>query len=166
VRSAQVEKGIEMTNVSNALAAAVSHAVRFLERARWVALLLARLSVGLLFMSTGWGKVHNLAKVTEFFAHLGIPAPAFNAVLVACSELICGTLLVVGLLTRFATVPLAVSMIVAICTAKGSEIHGLFDLVGADEFTYLVMLIVIGILGPGAVALDYFLAGRLRGRSS
>jgi putative oxidoreductase len=148
-----------MTNAFGA-AAAYSLAVRLLERARSPALLLARLAVGLLFMSTGWGKVHNLAKVTDFFGHLGIPAPAFNAVLVGYSELICGTLLVVGLLTRFATLPLIISMIVAICTAKWKEIHSVFDLVAADEFTYLVMLIVIATFGPGSVALDYFIVER------
>ena len=124
------------------------------ESARWFALLLARLSVGLLFLSTGWGKVHDLAKVTAFFTHLGIPAPGFNAVLVGYSELICGTLLVLGLLTRLATIPLMVSMVIAILTAKLSDLHGLFDLVGFDEFTYLCMLVVIAVLGPGRASLD------------
>lgn len=154
-----------MTSPLSAIAAAYAALLRVLERGRWLALLLARLAVGLLFMSTGWGKVHNLDKVTGFFEHLGIPAPAYNAVLVGYSELICGTLLVLGLLTRFATVPLVVSMIVAICTAKASDIHGLFDLVGTDEFTYLVVLIVVAILGPGSVAMDQLLANRFR-RSS
>src|SRR5205814_1111336 len=39
----------------------------------WLALLVARLTVGVLFVSTGWGKVNNLAKVTEFFVELKIP---------------------------------------------------------------------------------------------
>ncbi len=124
----------------------------------WVALLLGRLAVGFLFMSTGWGKVHNIAKVTAFFVSLGIPAPGFQAVLVGYSELLCGTALVVGLLSRFATVPLIVSMIVALMTAKRGDIHGLFDLVGQDEFTYLTVLVMIAILGPGRAALDHFVA--------
>ena len=41
-------------------------------------------------------------------------------------------------------------MIVAILTAKRPDIHGLFDLVGFDEFTYLFVLVMIAILGPGA----------------
>ena len=127
----------------------------------WLAPLLARLAVGLLFVSTGWGKVHDIPKVTTFFEQLGIPAPGLNAVVVAYSELICGSLLVVGLASRLATVPLAVSMVVAIITAKRSELHGLFDLVGFDEFTYLCVLIVIAILGPGAVSLDRYVARRL-----
>jgi len=127
----------------------------------WLALLAGRLAVGLLFVSTGWGKVHNIPKVTMFFEHLGIPAPGFNAVLVGWSELLCGSALVVGLLTRLATVPLIVSMIIAILTAKLADIHGLFDLVGADEFTYLVVLVMLAILGPGRVAIDHVIAKRL-----
>ena len=132
-----------------------------IDRVKWLAPLLGRLAVGLLFVSTGWGKVHDIPKVTSFFEHLGIPAPGFNAVLVGYSELICGSLLVVGLFTRLATIPLAVSMVVAILTAKMSEIHGLFDLVGADEFTYLIVLVMIAIIGPGAVAIDGFIARAL-----
>src|SRR5580692_6626955 len=134
-----------------------------LDRVRWLAPLLGRLAVGLLFVATGWGKVHDIPKVTHFFQTLGIPASGFNAILVGYSELICGSLLVVGLCTRLATIPLMVSMVVAILTAKLSDIHGLFDLVGADEFTYLVVLVMIAVIGPGAVAVDAFIARALGG---
>jgi putative oxidoreductase len=135
--------------------------LQVIDRVNWLAPLLGRLAVGLLFVSTGWGKVNDIPKVTSFFEHLGIPMPGFNAVLVGYSELICGSLLVVGLLTRLATIPLAVSMIVAIATAKRDDIHGLFDLVSTDEFTYLVVLIMIAIVGPGAVSLDRRVASAL-----
>ncbi len=138
-----------------------SSAIETLDKIGWLAPLLGRLSVGLLFMSTGWGKVHSLDKVTHFFESLHIPAPAFNAVIVGYSELVCGTLLVLGLATRLATLPLIVSMVIAILTAKLSEIHGLFDLVGSEEFTYLCVLAMIAIIGPGAVAMDHPLARRL-----
>jgi putative oxidoreductase len=126
-----------------------------------VALFLGRLAVGLLFMSTGWGKVHNIPKVTHFFEQLGIPAPGFHAVLVGWSELLCGSALVIGLFSRLATIPLAVSMMVALLTAKLGDIHGIFDLVGQDEFTYLVVLVMIAVLGPGRLALDAIVAKRL-----
>jgi putative oxidoreductase len=132
-----------------------------LDRIRWLAPLLGRLAVGLLFVSTGWGKVHDIPKVTHFFQTLGIPAPGFNAILVGYSELICGSLLVVGLCTRLATIPLMVSMVIAILTAKLGELHGIFDLVGFDEFTYLVVLAMIAVIGPGAVSLDRVLARKL-----
>lgn len=133
-------------------------AVERLEGLRGVALLLGRLAIGLVFLSTGWGKVHNVAKVTEFFESLHIPAPGFHAVLVGWSELLCGAALVLGLMTRLATIPLIVSMIVAILTAKRGDIHGFFDLVAFEEFTYLMVLVMIAILGPGAIALDHVLA--------
>jgi putative oxidoreductase len=132
-----------------------------LDGVRPAALLLGRLAVGLLFLSTGWGKVHDIPKVTHFFESLGIPFPGFHAVLVGYSELLCGTALVFGLFTRLATIPLAVSMVVALLTAKRDDIHGVFDLVGADEFTYLVVLVMIAVIGPGRIALDHFIAKRL-----
>ena len=131
------------------------------ERVRWLALLLGRLAVGLLFVSTGWGKVHDIEKVTHFFVTLGIPAPGLNAVVVSYTELVGGSLLVVGLFARLAALPLIVSMIVAILTAKLADLHGLFDLVGFDEFTYLVVLAMIALLGPGAASLDRVLCRKL-----
>jgi putative oxidoreductase len=133
-------------------------ALAVLERLRGVALLLGRLAVGLVFLSTGWGTVHNVEKVTEFFTSLHIPAPGLNAVVVGWSELLCGAALVLGLFTRLATFPLIMSMIVAILTAKRADIHGFFDLVAFEEFTYLVVLTMIAILGPGKLAIDHLLA--------
>ena len=133
-------------------------AVGVLARLKGVALLLGRLSVGLVFLSTGWGKVHNVEKVTEFFTSLHIPAPGLNAVVVGWSELLCGAALVIGLLTRLATIPLVVSMIVAILTAKRGDIHGFFDLIGFEETTYLLILVMIAVLGPGSLSVDHLLA--------
>ncbi len=136
------------------LEVARERAMLLLGRLQWLAPLIGRLAVGLLFISTGWGKVNDIPKVVHFFETLGIPAPGFQAVLVSYSELICGSLIVVGLLTRLATAPLMVSMVVAILTAKRPDLHGLFDLVGFDEFTYLSVLAMIAILGPGEMSLD------------
>ncbi len=133
-------------------------AVASLGRLKGLALLLGRLAVGLVFLSTGWGKVHNVEKVTEFFSSLHIPAPGLNAVVVGWSELLCGAALVIGLFTRLATIPLIVSMVVAILTAKRGDIHGFFDLVAFEETTYLLVLVMIAILGPGAIAFDHLLA--------
>jgi putative oxidoreductase len=152
-----------MTDASKSLVETLrGRALVILRRAEWLAPLLGRLAVGLLFMSTGWGKVHDIPKVTAFFQQLGIPAPGFHALLVGYSELVCGSLLVLGLLTRLATVPLIVSMIVAILTAKRGELHGLFDLVGFDEFTYLCVLVMIAIIGPGRAAVDRLVVRRLQ----
>jgi putative oxidoreductase len=138
-----------------------TRALEILGRLDWLAPLVGRFAVGLLFVSTGWGKVHDIPKVTHFFETLGIPAPGFQAVLVSYSELLCGTAIVVGLLTRLATIPLIVSMIVAILTAKRGDLHGLFDLVGFDEFTYLCVLVMLAIIGAGKVSVDRLIANKL-----
>lgn len=135
-----------------------------LEKMAWLPAALCRVTTGVLFASTGWGKIHNLAKVTGFFTDLGIPMPGLNAVVVSYSELVCGALLVVGLASRLATIPLIVSMAVALLTAKAADIHGLPDLFGAVEFTYLALLVVIAVAGPGALSLDRVLSRRLDAR--
>jgi putative oxidoreductase len=132
-----------------------------LGRIQWLAPLLGRLAVGLVFMSTGWGKVHNLDKVTHFFVELGIPAASIQAPFVSYLELVGGTCLVLGLAARLFSVPLMISMVVAILTAKRSDLHGLFDLAGFDEFTYFCVLAMIAILGPGKVSLDTLVARKL-----
>lgn len=129
-------------------------------RAAFVAPLLARLTVGVAFAESGWGKVHNLESVAEFFAELGIPAPAFQATFVSYVELICGTLVLMGLGTRLAAVPLIGTMVVALITAKASEIAGFSDLIGTIEACYAVLLAWLALAGPGEASLDHVLTRR------
>jgi putative oxidoreductase len=147
-----------MTNRWIAMAARLLGLVKRLDS---LALLVARLTVGVLFVSTGWGKVHNLASVTEYFGELHIPAPAFNATLASWTELVGGMLLVLGLASRLAALPLMVTMTVAICTALLDKIHGLPDLFGQVEWTYLVLLFIVVVFGPGKASLDALLRSRL-----
>jgi putative oxidoreductase len=124
----------------------------------WLPLLLVRLSLAAVFVPSGWGKIHDLEKVTGFFTELGIPAPHFNAVLVALSELGCGVLLLVGAATRLAAVPIVISMTIAIITAKRADISGVTDLLAVDEFIYIVMAVVVVVLGAGLVSVDGLVA--------
>jgi putative oxidoreductase len=140
------------------------NALASLHKLDWLPPLLARVTLGILFIGSGWGKLQNLGKVTAFFTTLGIPLPAFNAGLVAWVELIGGALLLIGLLSRLAALPLIVTMVVALLTAKASEIHGLSDLFFQIEWAYVVLLVWIAIDGPGRVSLDYWLRAR-RGTS-
>jgi putative oxidoreductase len=122
---------------------------------------LARLTVGLVFIGTGWGKLHSLPDVTDFFASLHIPAPGFNARLAASTEFFGGILVLVGLGTRLACLPLAFTMVVAILTAKRANIDGLTTLVGFEEWSYLVLFIWLALVGAGPISLDRLLS-RLR----
>ncbi len=141
---------------------------RFLAVADRLSLLgptLARLTLGVIFLGTGWGKLHGLDKVTAFFTELGIPAPGFNAVVASTAEFVCGSLLLVGLLSRLASLPLILVMTVAILTAKRDALHGIADLLGFEEWTYIVLAVWITLAGPGPLSLDRLLQHLLR-RSS
>lgn len=129
-------------------------------RAAFLAPLLARLTVGVAFAESGWGKVHNLESVAAYFAELGIPAPAFQATFVSYVELICGSLVLLGLGTRLAALPLIGTMVVALITAKASDIAGFSDLIGTIEFCYAVLCAWLALAGAGAVSLDHAIARR------
>jgi putative oxidoreductase len=115
---------------------------------------LARLTVGLVFIGTGWGKLHSLSDVTEFFTTLHIPAPAFNARLTAATEFFGGLAVLLGLGTRLVSLPLAFTMVVAIATAKRGDITGLTSLVGFEEWSYLVLFLWLALAGAGPLSLD------------
>lgn len=131
-----------------------------LERVRWLPPLATRLAVGLVFVGAGWGKLHHLERVTAFFESLGLPHPGLQAPLVGTTELLCGSLLVLGLATRLAAVPLVVVMLVAIRTALWDQVEGVASLFGLAEALYVLLLLWVGIAGPGAVSLDALLARR------
>ena len=80
-------------------------------------LLAVRLYWGFQFAQTGWGKLHNLPKITGFFGSLNIPAPRFAAPAVSLLEFIGGILLMLGLFSRPIAFLLACNMFVAYWTA-------------------------------------------------
>jgi putative oxidoreductase len=133
-------------------------------------LLIVRLYWGWQFMQAGWGKLHNLAHVTQFFGSLGIPAPGPNALFVSCVEFFGGLLLIVGLFSRPIGLVLAVDMLVAYITADRDALFSIFrdpgKFYGADPYTFLFASLLILLFGPGWLSLDTFLAHRYPSPSS
>jgi len=125
-----------------------------LQKIQFLPPLLARLVVGYVFIESGWGKLHNLEKVTGFFTQLGLPEPHLQAIFVSSTELTCGLLVFFGLLTRLASIPLIVIMIVAIMTAKRSDINEISDLFALSEFLYILLLGWLVVQGAGCGSLD------------
>ncbi|HTY43278.1 MAG TPA: DoxX family protein [Thermoanaerobaculia bacterium] len=130
-------------------------------RLRWLPPTLSRLTIAGIFLQTGWGKLNDLPKVIGYFKELGIPAPEFQAPLAATAEFACGALILVGLFTRVASLPLIVTMGVAILTAKRPDIHSYSDLFGMEEYLYIVVLAWLGAYGAGPISLDALFARRL-----
>ena len=126
---------------------------------------LARITLGSVFIGTGWGKLSNIASTVEYFASLHIPAPAFQARLAAGTEFVGGVLVLLGLFTRLAVLPMAFTMVIAIITARWDALDGVRTLLGFEEWTYIVLFIWLALVGPGPLSLDALLA-RLRPRAN
>ena len=129
-------------------------------------LLLVRLYWGWQFAQTGWGKLHHLGQVSNFFASLGLPAPGATAIFVGCVELFGGVLLIAGLGSRLTGLVLTGNMLVAYLTADHEALFSVFSnpakFYGADPYTFLFAAVLVLLFGPGWIALDTFIAPRCR----
>src|SRR5260370_15726829 len=123
----------------------------------WLAPLFARITVGWVFLWSGWDKITNALQVTENFIGWGIPFPHFFTPLTSGIEFFGGLFLLLGLLTRISAGALGVTMIVAIKAAKWADVDSLETLLGFDEFEYLALFLWLAIAAPGALALDSLL---------
>ena len=128
----------------------------------WLAPLFARITVGWVFMWSGWGKLQNLPQVTENFIGWGIPLPHILAPFVSGVEFFGGLFLLLGLFSRISAGALGITMIVAIRSAKWGDVDSLETLLGFDEFEYLALFLWIAVAGPGPLSLDHLLQ-RFRG---
>ena len=153
-----------MNTLSNGLLACRRLVLAIAARLQWLPPTLARFTLGWIFLWSGWGKLHNLDSVIEFFGSLGIPHPELQAPFASATELVCGALLLAGLFTRIAGVPLIVTMVVAIVTAQRENVAGLGDLFGLAEYLYIVLLLWLGIAGGGPLSLDHLLVRRTERR--
>lgn len=124
---------------------------------KWAGPLIARIIVGYVFMMTGWAKLQNLEGITQAFADWHIPLPHIMAPFVSGWEFMGGLFLILGLMTRISGGALAIIMIVAILSAKFSEIDSIETLLGFEETTYFAIFTWLTICGAGKMSLDYWL---------
>ena len=119
--------------------------------------LFARIVVGWVFLWSGWDKLHNLPGIIENFAGWHIPAPHLLAPFVSGVEFFGGLFLLLGVLTRISAGALGITMIVAIVSAKWSEVDSLETLLGFDETEYLALFLWLAIAGAGRFSIDRLL---------
>jgi putative oxidoreductase len=122
-------------------------------------LLLVRIFWGWSFVQAGWGKWGqisdgNIANLVGFFSGLGIPFPTANVYLVASVELVGGVLLLVGLFSRLVSIPLMITMLVALFTAHWGDVASWSDLLSQSAFVHFMALLVIFSFGSGGLSLD------------
>jgi putative oxidoreductase len=139
-------------------------AVRVASKLQSLFLLFVRVYWGVQLTQNGWGKLHNLPRVTEFFASLGLPVPGATAAFIATVEFVVGILLVLGLFSRFVGLVLTVDMLMAYIMADREALFAIFSDPGkfyvADPYTFLFAALLILIFGPGKYALDTYLLRR------
>jgi putative oxidoreductase len=126
--------------------------VRYLDRMQPLALVVLRVTLGVVMIAHGSHKVYG--HLHEFAGYIGsLGLPAWLGYLSAFTEFIGGILLILGLLTRIAAFAVFVDMIVAI--AKVHWKHGLLG-AGGYEFPLALLAIAFALIffGAGAISID------------
>lgn len=125
------------------------------------AMLVLRVGFGITMAPHGYDKLMGFAqKKAEFMNFLGLGGP-LSLSLTIFAELFCSVLLIVGLFTRLATIPLIITALVIVFLAHSGDIFG----EAADGFFYLLAYIAILLVGPGAFSVDAQLGNKpKRGR--
>jgi putative oxidoreductase len=119
-----------------------------------------RLAVGLIFFTQGILKFTDPKMGVVRFTRIGFPHPYFTAHFVGRFEIVCGLLVLVGMFTRLASVPLLIVICTAIATAKIPELflpeQGFWYMVSdaRTDFAMLTSLIFLLIVGSGTFSLD------------
>ncbi|MDP3927958.1 MAG: DoxX family protein [Bacteroidota bacterium] len=121
--------------------------------------ILIRLMVGAVFLSEGIQKfLFPAIRGAGRFEKIGLPAPEFLGNLVGGFEILCGALILVGLLTRLASLPLIIIMLVAFTTTKAEvlENQGFWELLHGSRTDWSMLLgsIFLLIKGGGYASVD------------
>lgn len=130
---------------------------RYTDNAISISMLVLRVALGMMMMvSHGYPKLMTFAQKSGSFPdpfHIGhMPSMA----MAIFAEFFCSVLLMLGLLTRFACIPLIVTMCVALFVSHNGEIFG----AGEKAAVFLVGFIAILFVGPGKVSLDKVISGK------
>jgi putative oxidoreductase len=110
---------------------------------------------------SGWGKLHNLSNVTDFFMSLNLPYPGQTALFVSCLEFFGGIFFALGLLSRITALVLTVNMLMAYVTADREALLSVFSdpdkFYAAAPYTFLIASVIVLLFGPGKIAADALL---------
>jgi len=124
-------------------------------------LLLVRLYWGWQLVQSGWGKLHNLGQVTDYFTSLNMPFPAHMALFISCVELIGGILFALGLFSRMTALVLTINMASAFAIGDHDALVSFISdpdkFIAAAPYTFLFASLLVLIFGPGKLCLDTLL---------
>ncbi len=111
----------------------------------------------MMLLAHGWPKLSNYGELLEKFPDpLGMGS-GLSLFLAVSSEVGASVLIIAGLLTRLASVPLLITMLVA-----GFVVHGSDPFATQEKaFVYAVAYLALILTGPGRLSLDNLLHSRL-----
>lgn len=115
-------------------------------------ILVIRLFVGISMLTHGLPKLEKLIAndKIEFMNFLGLGS-AISLVLVVFAEFLCSVFIILGFLTRFATIPLMVTMLIAFFVVHGSDPYASKEL----SLVYFFFYLTIFVFGSGRFSLDW-----------
>ena len=109
-----------------------------------------RLAVGLIFFSQGILKYIDPHVGVDRFTRIGFPHPAFTAHFVGAFEIVCGVLVLIGVFTRIAAIPLLIIICTAIATTKIPELmragQGFWFMVSDARADFAMLMCLIFLL--------------------
>lgn len=122
-------------------------------------LLLLRLGAGgLLLFAHGWGKlIHFNERSATFADPIGL-GPFVSLALVVFAEVVCSALVMIGLATRLATIPILIFFMVAAFVQHAADPWAKREL----PLVYAVAFVAILMIGPGRYSLDALIGRRRR----
>ena len=121
--------------------------------------MLIRLIVGAVFLSEGIQKfLFPVIRGAGRFEKIGLPSPEFLGTFVGAVEILCGILILIGLLTRLASIPIIIIMLVAIATTKSEVLaeKGFWEMMHGSRTDWAMFLgsIFLLIKGGGRWSVD------------
>ena len=129
----------------------------FSERGHDIGLLILRVAAGAFMMTHGLAKIQNFTELSQTFADpIGL-GPKFSLILIIFAEFGCSILLILGLLTRLAAIPLTIGMIVAAFVAHSPFTFGQSEM----ALLYLAIFVSFFFMGAGRFSADHFIGKSL-----
>jgi len=122
-----------------------------------VPLLFIRLILVYGFFNPAMMKLKDITSIAEWFGSIGIPFPTLNAYLATGTEVLGVILLTLGLFTRLISIPLIITMIVAVVTVHGGNGFEAGENGFEIPLYYIIMLFTLVVYGSGKISLDHFL---------
>jgi len=128
-----------------------------LTKGKDIPLLAIRLVLAYGFYEPAMKKLNNIDAIIKWFESMELPIPALNAYMATATESIGVLLLVLGFGVRIISLPLIITMLVAIKTVHFANGFAAGENGYEIPFYYIIMLFTLLIYGGGNIGIDYFL---------